>query len=68
MFGQQYRFDLGSIVHFGAGGRYYEVRWRGEVVAGEPGRRYREAVYWLGGDTWDCYYGDQLWSIGQYPF
>jgi hypothetical protein len=63
-----YRFELGTIVHFGKGGRYYEVVWRGELVIGEPGRRSRAQVYWLGADTWDCYFGDELWSIGQYPF
>ena len=63
-----YRFNVGSIVHLGGGGRFYEVRWRGWLVQGPPGQRHRIDVYWLGADTWDCYYGDQLWSIGQHPF
>lgn len=44
-----YRFDLGNIVHFGAGAAYYEVRWRGQLVLGEVSRRYRVDVYWLAG-------------------
>ena len=63
-----FKFDLGSIVHFGQGGWYCEVVWRGWLTVGELGRRHRIDVYWLGGDSWDCYYGDHLWSIGQYPF
>ncbi|WP_354583303.1 hypothetical protein [Hymenobacter sp. UYCo722] len=60
------RFAVGSIVHFGQGGRYYEVLWRGQLVVGPTGHRVE--VYLLGGDTWDCYYGNELWSIGQHPF
>lgn len=62
-----YRFDLSSIVHFGRGAAYYEVRWRGQLVLGDAGRRYRVDVYRLAGPLYECYYGDELWSIGQYP-
>ena len=68
MLGAEFRFALGSIVHFGRGGRYYEVAWRGWLVVGEVGRRHRIDVYWLAGGACDCYYGDELWSIGQYSF
>ena len=63
-----FRFAVGSPVHFGGRSPFFEVVWRGVLVLGPVGGRYRVAVYWLGGDTWDCYYEDQLWSIGQHPF
>ena len=37
-----FRFEIGSIVHFGRGGRYYEVVWRGSLVQGEAGERSRD--------------------------
>ena len=27
-----FRFDVGSVVHFGRGGKFHEVKWRGWLL------------------------------------
>jgi len=68
MFGSGYRFRVGNIVHLPGNTTFIEIRWRGQLLLGPPGRRYRVNVYWLGAPHWDCYYEDEILAIGQLPF
>ena len=68
LFGAGYRFAVGDIVHLPPCSTFVEVRWRGQLLLGPPGRRYRVNVYWLGPPHWDCLYEDDLLAIGQLPF
>ena len=66
--GTNYKFDVGNIVHLPGDTTFVEIRWRGYLVLGPPGQRYRVPVYWLGPPHWDCYYEDEIRAIGQLPF
>ena len=68
MFGNSYRFRVGDIVRLPGDTTFWTVEWRGQLVLGPAGRRYRVDVYWLGPPHWDCYYEDEILSISQLPF
>ena len=67
MLGHNYRFCVGDIVHLPGDATFCVVQWRGQLVLGPAGRRYRVSVYWLGEPHWDCYYEDEVLAVGQLP-
>jgi hypothetical protein len=68
MFGNGYRFCVGDFIHLPGDKIFFEIHWRGQLLLGSPGRRYRVNVYWLGEPHWDCHYEDEISPVNQLPF
>ena len=59
---------MGDIVHLPGDTTFFEIRWRGQLLLGPPGQRYRVAVYWLRELHWDCYCEEEILAVGSLPF
>ena len=58
---------MGNLVQLVRGGPIYTVIWCSySLVKALDGLRYREAVYRLDDGHWDCYYADELTSVGRW--
>jgi hypothetical protein len=56
----QPRYKVGNVVQLVRGGQAYTVVWRGQMLVQYPSGWYREWVYRIDNNHWDCYYQDEL--------
>jgi hypothetical protein len=66
---QFYNYDVGSLVQLERGGPMHTVIWRGFIRARVPAANNlwgRAPVYRLDDGHWDCYYEEQITSVGKW--
>jgi hypothetical protein len=54
------RYNVGNVVQLARYEEAYTVIWRGHVLVQHSGGWYREWVYRIDNNYWDCYYQDEL--------
>lgn len=60
-----FAYELRDLVQAAWDAPVRAVTWRGWVLDGPPGARYRLAVYGPDDGHWDCYWEAELFPLGQ---
>jgi hypothetical protein len=55
------KYQVGNVVQLRRGGEAYTVIWHGQLLVQYPGGWFREWVYRLDNNFWDCYHEAELY-------